>query len=367
MIHKVGGTAPEEPDEVDQAAKEIGERIDQLLSIDLPDREVIDTAYGAFREHYRAPLTYLAAKALSSVRRGQLVLIATGWPNRPYIDTAIAESNGPVGAAVLARAVHLGLGAAPVILIEEQLIPSMARVVHACGLRVLDLEAAKRCTNASVIQDGAAILASPVDWVAAEAQGAQLIGQEDVGAFIAIEKGAANPEGNILFSRGRNCTATTGKIDPLVRLCRSKGILTIGIGDGGNEMGMGNASGILRQRLAYGDAKFSGGIVPAQETDFVVPVTVSNWGGYGIAAALAAILGRHDILHDEAIERRMLLASSFEGLIDGVTGSTVTSSDGLAEDIHVAIVTLLRALIGANIPASDWPGNAAPGVAAPPA
>jgi hypothetical protein len=342
---------------VHQVAREIGERIDQLLSIDLPDREVIDIAYPTFREHYGAPLTFLAAEVLSRVRRGQLVLIATGWPNRPLIDTEIAESDGPVGAAVLARAVHLGLGAAPVILVEQALMGPMRRIVHASGLRVLDLEAAKRCTNPSTIQAGAAILVSPVDWAEAESQAQRLVDEEDVGAFIAIEKGAANPEGNILFSRGRICTATTGKIDPLVKLCRARGIPTIGIGDGGNEMGMGNAGGVLRKRLAYGDPRHSGGIVPAQETDFVVPVTVSNWGGYGIAAALAAILGDHELLHDEATERRMLLAASLEGLIDGVTGTTATSSDGLAEDVHVAIITLLRALIGANVPASDWPGS----------
>lgn len=330
------------------------ERIDELLSIDFPEREVIAVAYQAFREHYGSPLCYLAAKALSNVKRGQLVLIATGFVNRPSIDTIIAESDGPVGAAVLARAVHLGLGAVPVLLVEEQIIPSMTRILHSIGLRVLDLAAARKCADPYATMDGATILASPTDWTAAEAQGQMLL-EQDVGAFIAIEKGASNPNGEILFSRGRVCTGTVGKIDPLVRLCRERGIPTIGIGDGGNEMGMGNANGILRALLTFGDPKYNGGIVPAQETDFVIPATVSNWGGYGLAAALAAMLHSPEIMHDEAAERRMLTASSFEGLIDGVTGTTETSSDGLSEDVHVAIVGLLRTLIGIGLDDIDWP------------
>ena len=91
------------------------------------------------------------------MRRGQLVLIATGFVNRPAIDPAIAESDGPIGAAVLARAVHLGLGAVPVILIEQQLIGSMTRILHACGLRVMDLQRAKRCADPAVTQDAAAV------------------------------------------------------------------------------------------------------------------------------------------------------------------------------------------------------------------
>src|SRR5690606_37507077 len=134
-----------------------------------------------------------------------------------------------------------------------------------------------------------------------------------------------------------------------------RGIPTIGIGDGGNEMGMGNANGILRSLLIFGDPKYNGGIVPAKETDFVIPATVSNWGGYGLAAALAAMLHSPEIMHDEAAERRMLTASSFQGLIDGVTGTTGTSSDGLSEDVHVAIVGLLRALIGIALDDIDWP------------
>ena len=338
-------------------AKDITERIDTLLRIDIPDRRVIDLAYEAFRSHYGAPLTYVAAEHLSRVRPGELVLIATGWPNRHYIDPVIAESDGPVGAAVLARAVHLGLHAVPVILIEDQLRGAMSRVLHACGLRTLDLDRAKRCADPDVTMQAGAIIASPTDLAEAEAQAKHLLDTEKVGAFIAIEKGAGNAEGRILMSSGTDCTDHIGKIDPLVRACRARGIPTIGIGDGGNEMGMGNAGGIMRDLIAKANPRFSPRVVPAQETDCVIAASVSNWGGYGLAAALAALLDRPDLLHNEATERRMLLACAYEGLIDGATGFTATSSDGLSEEVHVALLGMLRAVIGVGIPRNDWPSS----------
>lgn len=342
--------------------KDIAQQIDTLLRIDIPDRKVVDLAYDAFRRHYGAPLTFLAAEHLSRVRPGDLVLIATGWPNRHYIDPAIAESDGPIGAAVLARAVHLGLNAVPVILIEDQLRPAMARILHACGLRILDLPRAKLCADPDVTMQAAAILATPTDLAEAAAQAEALLDTEAVGAFIAIEKGAANESGRIQMSSGRDCTDHVGKIDPLVTACRARGIPTIGIGDGGNEMGMGNAGGVMRGLIAKANPRFSPAVVPAQETDCVIAASVSNWGGYGLAAALGALLDRPDLLHDEATERRMLLACAFEGLIDGATGFTATSSDGLAEEVHVAMLGMLRAAIGLDIPVNDWP---APDATAP--
>jgi hypothetical protein len=338
-------------------AAEIAGRIDALITIDLPDREVMDLAFPAFRAAYGAPLCHLAAERLATVQRGQIVVIATGFPNRVRVDPDIAESDGPVGAAVLARAVHLGLGAVPLILIEAPLVAPMARILHACGLRALSLEAAKRCSSLNATMHGACVIPLPVDLGEAEAQALALMAEHDIGAFISIEKTAANPAGELCYSRGGIGTPHVGKTDPLVALCRARAVTTIGIGDGGNELGMGNAGGILRSLLTFGDASYNGGIVPAQETDFVVPTTVSNWGGYGLAAALAARLGQPDILHDEATERRMLLAASLEGLIDGVTGATLPTSDGLSEEIHAAVVTMLRALIGLGIPDNDWPGS----------
>ena len=336
----------------------VGDEIDRLLSVDLPVRGRIDILYPHFRAFYGEPLSLLAARALAgSVRPGDLVLIATGWLNRPYISRAVAESDGPTGAAALARAVRIGLGAVPVILVERELIPAMSTTVHAAGLRCLPIEEAVRTGDPDVLLHAAAVLEHPVDRVAARTAAERLFDHR-VGAFIAIEKGGANEAGRVHMSQGRECTGTVASMDDLIRLCRDRSVPTIGIGDGGNEIGMGNAGGSLRDVLPYGRScgcGCGGGVVPATETDIVVPVTVSNWGGYGICAALAAVLGRVEVMHDERVERRMLQACSARGLIDGVTGFTDPTSDGLDEDVHVAVVTLLRTLIGSGVEVGAWP------------
>ncbi|WAX55150.1 DUF4392 domain-containing protein [Jatrophihabitans cynanchi] len=345
--------------EPDAAVRRIGEGIDRLLTADLPNRGRIDILYPHFRDFYGEPLTLLAARTLTAaVRPGDLVLIATGWLNRPYVSTDVAESDGPTGAAALARAVRIGLGAVPVILVEPELVPAMTGVVHAAGLRCLPLAEAVRTGDADVLLHAAAVVAYPADRAAAGAAAEGLFVHR-VGAFIAIEKGGANEAGRVHMSQGRECTATVASMDSLIALCRERSVPTIGIGDGGNELGMGNAGGSLRDVLPYGrdcGCGCGGGVVPAAETDVAVPVTVSNWGGYGICAALAAVLGRPEVMHDERLEHRMLQACSAAGLIDGVTGFTEPTSDGLDEDVHLAIVTLLRTLIGCGVEVAAWPG-----------
>ena len=338
--------------------RRIGDEIDRLLSVDLPVRGRIDILYPHFRAFYGEPLSLLAARALAdSVAPGDLVLIATGWLNRPYISHAIAESDGPTGAAAMARAVRIGFGAVPVILVERELVSAMSSVTHAAGLRCLPLEEAVRTRDPDVLLHTAAVLEYPVDRAAAQTAAERLFDHR-VGAFIAIEKGGANEVGRVHMSQGRECTGTVASMDGLIRLCHDRSVPTIGIGDGGNEIGMGNAGGSLRDVLPYGRSCGCGcgrGVVPGTETDIVVPVTVSNWGGYGICAALAAVLGRPEVMHDERVESRMLQACSAAGLIDGVTGFTEPTSDGLDEDVHLAIVTLLRTLIGSGVEVGAWP------------
>jgi D-glutamate cyclase len=342
-------------------AWQVADRIDRLLTVDLPQRARIDIIYPHFRTHYGAPLSLLAAQRLqATVRPGDLVLIATGWLNRPYISRSVAESDGPTGAAALARAVQIGLGAVPVLLVEDELVPAMRSVMHAIGLKCLELDEAHASGDPDVLLHGAAVLGHPTDQAAAHSLADRVLNDYPVGAFVAIEKGGVNANGRVHMSQGRECTATVAPTRELIVGCRDRGLATVGIGDGGNEVGMGNAGGSLRAVLPYGEdcgCGCGGGVVPAIETDVVFPVTVSNWGGYGISAALAVLLDRPDVLHDERAERRMLQACSQWGLIDGVTGFTEPTSDGLDEEIHLAVVTLLRTLVGDGVNVTAWPAT----------
>src|SRR5207249_10522215 len=108
---------------------------------------------------------------------------------------------------------------------------------------------------------------------------------------------------------------------------------TIGIGDGGNEIGMGVARAGLR-RLGPLHAR----IASVVSVDHLVVAGVSNWGGYGVVAALSRLAGR-DLPHTPTLERHLVEACVAAGASDGVTRRREATADGApgepnAPDIH---------------------------------
>ena len=327
----------------------IGERVDQLMTLDVPSRNVIHILFPYARRKFPKPLALAAAELLAQrVRSRDVVFIATGWPDRPQITPAIAETDGPPGAAALARALHRGLGAVPFLFIEESLVPAMSRVTEAAGLRVLSPQEAIQAASSTAPIHAAAVLGFPPEVAAAKEKAPELLAMYGPAAVIAIEKGGMNEQGKIHTSRGADTTEHMAKIDYLMLEATRRGIATIGIGDGGNEIGMGVIREGIRESIPFGDRCLcgcGGGIAPATITDALVTAAISNWGAYGVAACLAAVLGRIDVFHTAEIEESILRAAAAASLIDGITGYVEPSADGLPLTVHQAFVTVLRELV----------------------
>src|SRR5206468_6678552 len=145
------------------------------------------------------------------------------------------------------------------------------------------------------------------------------------GGLRKVRSGSA-PAANPHVTRGRPARRRATALRPV----------TIGIGDGGNEIGMGK----VRTRLAGLDA-LRARITTVVPVDHLVVAGVSNWGGYGIAAALGRLTGL-DLLHTPEIERRLIEACVAAGACDGVTRRREPTVDSLASDMHAAVVDLLR-------------------------
>ena len=333
----------------DETLIKISEGIDQLITIDVPLRGVIGKLYRAAREKTNVPLTLGAAHALAAaVKAGDPVLIATGWPDRPLISTQIGENDGPVGAAVLARAIHQACGAVPIILIEQELLTAMQTVIQAAMLKVVKPEEAIKSVGLKAPIHAASVLSFPTKIDEAAEVSTRLIQKYRPAAIIAIEKGGMNEKGVVHSVRGEETTEHVAKIDLLIKEAGRSGILTIGIGDGGNEIGMGNIRKEIKKGIPFGDrcnCPCGEGIAPVTETDFLVTATVSNWGAYGIAACLAILKGDYEIFHDESIECGILQSCADAGLIDGVSGYVGKSVDGLSKEIHASIVNILAAMV----------------------
>ena len=109
---------------------------------------------------------------------------------------------------------------------------------------------------------------------------------------------------------------------------------SIGIGDGGNEIGMGKVSwDTIRRNVP------NGGLIACRvPTDHLIVAGVSNWGAYGLAAGVALLRGvmLPKELFDPDRERALLQAMVDAGpLVDGVTGRQTATVDGLSWDDYI--------------------------------
>jgi hypothetical protein len=110
---------------------------------------------------------------------------------------------------------------------------------------------------------------------------------------------------------------------------------TIAIGDGGNEIGMGNITEALEQL----------DIRPASTgCDELLLADISNWAAHGLVALLSVIRGQ-DILADWD-NKAVLQMLSEGGSVDGVTGENTLTEDGVDSDVTQQLVANLRELSG---------------------
>ncbi|MBM4071255.1 MAG: DUF4392 domain-containing protein [Planctomycetes bacterium] len=114
----------------------------------------------------------------------------------------------------------------------------------------------------------------------------------------------------------------------------STGLVTIGIGDGGNEIGMGKiAWDVIRRNIPQG------GLVACRvPTDHLIVCGISNWGAYALGAGVRQMRGAaHDAtLFDPAREGRLLRTMVEAGpLVDGVSAVPTVTVDGQPFDRYV--------------------------------
>lgn len=138
------------------------------------------------------------------------------------------------------------------------------------------------------------------------------------------------------------------KVDYLILEAKKRKIFTMGIGDGGNEIGM----GLIRERLwehfplaRKCNCPCGKGIAPETETDCLVTANVSNWGSYGVEAALAILKQDIEILHTSNNEDRILARTADAQLADGIRGYSEPSVDGMLAEVHKSLIILLTEIV----------------------
>ncbi|HWW08248.1 glutamate cyclase domain-containing protein [Collimonas sp.] len=169
-------------------------------------------------------------------------------------------------------------------------------------------------------------------------------------AVVAIELPARNSEGVRRNMRGVDINPFNPPVDGLLLEAAKAGITTVGVGDGGNEAGMGGLDGIPTAL----DGTEMKSAVPAQHQ---VTAWNSNLGGEAIAAAFLAKHGELDKLHTPEQQTAMIGAMLDAGAVDGVTrkkvagalsddGKTTTGVDGFSPMVHAAGLEMLKNVVG---------------------
>jgi hypothetical protein len=145
--------------------------------------------------------------------------------------------------------------------------------------------------------------------------------------------------------RGVDITAETSPMHFLFEIAAAvPGLKTIGIGDGGNEIGMGKIPwDIIRNNIRGG-----GRIACRVPTDHLIVAGTSNWGAYGLAAGAWQLRGQSppvELFHAER-ERELLHTMVQRGpLVDGVTGQQTVTVDGLPFEQYVKPLTELAGIL----------------------
>ncbi len=250
------------------------------------------------------------AQLAGELENAQRVVIVTGFP---ITGCGIGETDGPPGAVNLA-ALFRTLGK------EVRLVTDpLSQALVAAGRDLL-------CPGV------------PVECAPLEGGGdfcRALLGRFDPTHVIAIERPGKGRDGHFHNARGECIDHMVADTDPL--LCGGRAV-TISIGDGGNELGM----GALRPYIEAGVPH--GALVCADcPADYTLAAGVSNWWGWGVAALMSRHLGR-DLLPTDEQETALLSAVVHAGGVDGVTRRRECTVDSLSLEQNLAVLRALRAL-----------------------
>lgn len=291
--------------------------IDQIVAVDIPKRVGTRQLYEEARKISQKPLCLSATqKIVTASEKGETAFIITGFPVLP---NKVCETDGPLGAAVLAETLRK-LNLKPIFITDE----ICADVVKA-------------------ISQASPVIEFPKNDNSARVKAEQLLSKYNPSLLISIERPGWNNRRVYHNMAGLNISDFVGKTDYLFESGRQRGVATVSIGDGGNELGLGRISQAIEKHVPYGSrcqCGCGGGIAAATKADSLVVARISNWGGYGIAACLSQIK-RLNYVHEGEAELKLLEQINDAGGIDSVTKKAEPYVDGLQPRINSLVADLI--------------------------
>jgi len=236
-------------------------------------------------------------------------IILTGF----YILSAgAAETDGPIGAIAIGNALKK-IGYQVTYITDEFSQPPIKKVLSADdNLEIFPMQN----------HEQSAITAD------------KMISDLNPSLIISIERCGPTVDGDYLNSRGKKIEEFNSKTEYLL----NNNIPSIGIGDGGNEIGMGNLKHIIKNSTELSNPPC------ITTTDLLIPASTSNWGGYGLVAGLSKITNKNllpSIPEDEKLIKDFVDA----GGVDGITATSSYKVDSFELEVNSSILNRLHKLI----------------------
>ncbi len=239
-----------------------------------------------------------AAQFLHDNRRS--VLITTGF----YV-SGFCETDGPVGAVMLAEALA-GSGSEVSIVTDSDCCAVLRKVKVPFAVHEFPITGEKESRECAE----------------------SLLSGIDPSLLISVERCGRAKDGNYYNMGGEDISEHTGKVDFLFDFPR-----TIGVGDGGNEIGMGNVYDAVRKVILHGER-----IASVVRTTHLVVSTVSNWGVYGLLAYLSEFEGEMVLKQEDEILKNLVKA----GAVDSFSKEHTLAVDGFSLEETNAIIGKLQ-------------------------
>jgi hypothetical protein len=290
------------------------------------------------------------------VERAGDVAIVTGFAI-PMPEGPVAETDGPPGAVMLAD-VLTSLGRHVILVTDEICEAVVRRAAETAGLKN------------SVVEACPVEPSSASEWTSAFRRN-----HPDLTHLIAIERVGPAHSNETLSQQRRTdpgpveefskrvpaahfgkCHNMRGEVidpitAPLHRLFEmpadsSAKPMTIGIGDGGNEIGMGSIPWEeIASRLG---GELAAWIPCSTATTWTILCGVSNWGAQALAAGLAATAGRLELALNwsEHRQRQVLEELVKAGAVDGAARLRRATVDGLSDDDYFKPWREIEQLLG---------------------
>jgi hypothetical protein len=290
------------------------------------------------------------------------ILIVTGFII-PSVSPPLGETDGPLGAVFLSKtltelaipveiwtdsfaisAIAAGL---EVLGLKEEIplqgIPTKLKKEHYSRLdsftHIIALERVGPNHVTDSIRNQQQAILGHQKWLA---QGSPQASAIEIAAF---EKAVESKKRNCCYTmRGQDITELMQPAHLLMPEAeQEKRPVTIGIGDGGNEIGMGKMPySIIAENITQG-----GLIACRVPTDYLIVAGVSNWGAYALAAGigLARNANAVELFHAE-LEKEVLEKMVRQGpLVDGVTGKKTPTVDGLSWEQYMEPFNEIRTIL----------------------